>query len=38
MQTIMLCHMTGSMVLRILLPLYGEDRERGDFPSAGHRL
>jgi len=38
MQAVMICHMTGSMVLRILLPLYGEDQERGDFPPALHCL
>jgi hypothetical protein len=32
-----MCRMIGQTALAILLPLYGEDRERGDFPSARHR-
>jgi hypothetical protein len=30
--------MISLTALAILLPLYGEDRERGDFPSARPRL
>jgi hypothetical protein len=33
----MMCRMFSLTALAILLPLYGEDRERGDFPSARHR-